>query len=221
MADSRPAPGSRTRLVRHPERGSYDRDTACAILDEALVCHVGFATDGGPMVIPTLFARLDDTIYLHGSAIGRMLTTLAGGVDMCVTVTLVDGLVLARSAFHHSMNYRSVVVLGRGREVTDPDEKWRALEATVNHVLAKRWDAVRQPSDAELRATTVVALPIEEYSVKIRAGGVVDSESDYGLDAWAGVLPLAVTAGEPEPDARLAPGIQVPDEVRRYRRGRR
>ncbi len=218
MADSQPAPGSRTRIVRHPERGSYDRDTACAILDEALVCHVGFATDGGPMVIPTLFARLDDTIYIHGSAIGRMLTTLAGGVDVCVTVTLVDGLVLARSAFHHSMNYRSVVVLGRAREVTDPDQKWRALEATVNHVLAKRWDAVRQPSDAELRATTVVALPIEEYSVKIRAAGVVDSESDYGLDTWAGVLPLAVTAGEPEPDARLTPGIDVPADVRGYRR---
>jgi nitroimidazol reductase NimA-like FMN-containing flavoprotein (pyridoxamine 5'-phosphate oxidase superfamily) len=160
----------RTRVRTHPERGNYDRSVIYAILDEALICHVGLVSNGSPVVIPTLFARLGDTLYIHGSAVGRMQQTMAGGIDVCVNVTLLDGLVFARSAFSHSMNYRSVTVFGRGREVIDPDEKWRALEATVEHVAKGRWRDARQPNEKELAVTSVIAIALDEASAKIRTG---------------------------------------------------
>jgi nitroimidazol reductase NimA-like FMN-containing flavoprotein (pyridoxamine 5'-phosphate oxidase superfamily) len=169
-------------------------------------------------VIPTLYARLGDTLYIHGSAIGRMLTTLAGGVDVCVSVTLLDGIVFARSAFSHSMNYRSVTVFGSGREVTDPSEKLRALEATVEHVAAGRWNDARQPNEKELAATTVVAIPLREASAKVRTGGPKDAEADYALPVWAGVVPLALRADAPVDDPRNLPGIPQPAYPRMGRR---
>ena len=211
-------PTSRTRLVRHPERGRFDRALVHHVLDEGLVCHVGFVTGGQPFVIPTVHARVGDHLYVHGSAASRMLRTLAGGTPVCVTVTLLDGLVLARSAFHHSVNYRSVVVLGTAVPVVDPDEKEAALHALVEHVLAGRMADVRPPSPKELAATLVLRLPIEEASAKVRTGPPVDDEGDYGRTTWAGVLPLAVAAGEPVPDPRLPHGVPVPAAVSRYRR---
>ena len=189
----------RTRVRRLPKRGHYDRDTIHAILDEALVCHVGFVVEGAPVVIPTIQWREGDTLYVHGSAASRMLRALKGGVDVCVTVTLIDGLVLARSAFHHSMNYRSVVVFGKAREV-DGEEKLRALDSLVEHVMRGRSRDVRPPNEIELRATTVLALPLDEASAKIRTGGPVDDEEDYALPIWAGVVPLKLTRGEPVAD---------------------
>ena len=210
----------RTTLARHPERGSYDQDVVYRILDEALICHVAFVAGGQPVVIPTLFARVDDTLYIHGSAIGRMLRTLAGGVEVCVNVTLLDGVVFARSAFSHSMNYRSVAVFGCAREVTDPAEKIRALEATVEHVARGRWDDARRPSANELAATTVVAVPLGEASAKIRNGGPKDHEADYALPIWAGVVPLRLQAEAPEPDARNLPTVAAPPYARSYSRTR-
>ncbi|HEX6086479.1 MAG TPA: pyridoxamine 5'-phosphate oxidase family protein [Thermoanaerobaculia bacterium] len=195
----------RTKVRRLAKRGSYDRETIHAILDEALVCHVGFVVDGAPVVIPTIHWREGDTLYVHGSAASRMLRSLKGGVDACVTVTLVDGLVLARSAFHHSMNYRSVVVFGKAREVTD-GEKISALEGLVEHVMKGRSRDVRQPNEIELKQTLVLALPLEEASAKIRTGGPVDDEEDYALPVWAGVVPLKLTRGEPIADQ----GVSVP-----------
>lgn len=189
----------RTKVRRLPKRGNYDRETIQSILDEALVCHVGFVVDGAPVVIPTIHWREDDTLYVHGSAASRMLRSLKGGVDACVTVTLIDGLVLARSAFHHSMNYRSVVVFGNAREVTG-DEKIRALDGLVEHVMKGRSRDIRQPNEIELKQTLVLALPLEEASAKIRTGGPVDDEEDYALPIWAGVVPLTLTRGEPVPD---------------------
>src|SRR5256885_1220330 len=170
MESSSFQPTPRTDVRRHPERARYDRETVYQVIDEALICHVGFVADGRPVVIPTLHARLGDTLYIHGSAMARMLRTLAEGVEVCVTVTLVDGLVLARSAFAHSINYRSVVVLGRAREVTGAEEKWEALRATVEHAVPGRWDDVRWPEASELQLTAVVALPLEEASAKVRTG---------------------------------------------------
>jgi nitroimidazol reductase NimA-like FMN-containing flavoprotein (pyridoxamine 5'-phosphate oxidase superfamily) len=210
----------RTTLARHPERGSYDQNVVYRILDEALICHVAFVAGEQPVVIPTLFARIDDTLYIHGSAIGRMLRTLAGGVEVCVNVTLLDGLVFARSAFSHSMNYRSVAVFGRAREVTDPAEKIRALEATVEHVARGRWADARQPTANELAATTVVAIPLCEASAKIRSGGPKDVEADYALPIWAGVLPLRLHAEAPEPDGRNLPGLAAPPYAHSYTRTR-
>jgi uncharacterized protein len=210
---------ARTTLARHPERGSYDKDVVYRILDEALICHVGFVAGGQPVVIPTLFARVEDTLYIHGSAIGRMLRTLAEGVEVCVNVTLLDGLVFARSAFSHSMNYRSVAVFGCAREVTDPAEKIRALEATVEHVARGRWDDARRPTANELAATTVVAVPLGEASAKIRGGGPKDHEADYALPIWAGVVPLRLQADAPEPDPRNLPGMEAPAYARSYVRG--
>lgn len=206
----------RTTVRRMPKRGVYDRPTIEAILDEALICHVGFVADGQPVVIPTIHARLGETLYFHGSAASRMLRTLKDGVPVCVTATILDGLVLARSAFNHSMNYRSVVVFGSAREVTDADEKSRALEAVVEHVVAGRSRDVRSPNEKELKATLVLALPIDEASAKIRTGPPVDDEADYAMQTWAGVLPLALTPGAPVPDERVI--AEVPEYVRGYGR---
>jgi uncharacterized protein len=207
----------RTTVQRLPERGHYDRETANAILDEALICHVGFAPEGQPFVIPTIHARLGGTLYLHGSAASRMLRA-GKAFPVCVTVTLLDGLVMARSAFHHSMNYRSVVVLAQAREVTDAEEKVAALRAIVEHVAAGRWDEVRWPTELELKATTVLAVPIDEASTKIRSGPPKDDEEDYARDTWAGVIPLRVVPGEPIADPLLRDGILPSDVVSAYRR---
>lgn len=214
----------RTTVRRLPTRGNYDRETVNAILDEALICHIGFVVPsknapndaGAPAVIPTIHWREGDTLYVHGSVASRMLRTLKDGVEACVTVTLLDGLVLARSAFHHSMNYRSVVVYGKAREVTDREEKIRALEALVEHVVRGRSSEVRAPNESELRVTSVLALPIGEASAKIRTGGPVDDEEDYALPVWAGVVPLRLVAGEPVADRDVA--SEVPGYAADYQR---
>lgn len=208
----------RTQLRRLPERGRFDRDVVHAILDEALVCHVGFAVGGQPFVIPTTHARVGDRLYVHGSAASRMLRTLSGGVPVCVTVTLIDGLVLARSAFHHSVNYRSVVLLGTAEAVGDVAEKRAALDALIEHVVGGRGADVRPPTDNELRATLVLRLPIAEASAKVRTGPPLDDEADYARPGWAGVLPLSLTPGLPVPDPRLPEGVPVPESIARYRR---
>ena len=205
----------RTQVKRLAKRGHYDRDTIHAIVDEALICHAGFVVDGAPVVIPTIHWREGDTLYVHGSAASRMLRTMRGGVDACVTITLLDGLVLARSAFHHSMNYRSVVVFGKAREVTG-EEKLRALTALVEHVVRGRSAEVRAPNEMELRQTLVLALPLDEASAKIRTGGPVDDEEDYALPVWAGVLPLRLTPSAPVPDQGVT--ADVPEYVARYQR---
>ena len=200
MAAPRLSRTERTKLRRKAERGRYDRDTVAAILDEALICHVGFAVDGRPWVVPTAFARVGESVYLHGATGNFALRALAAGAEACVTVTLLDGLVLARSAFHHSMNYRSVMLFGRAQRVTDDEEKHAALVAIVDHMVPGRSGATRLPSPAELRSTLVVRFPIEEGSAKVRAGGPIDDPVDLDLPHWAGVIPLAVVRGEPEPD---------------------
>lgn len=209
---------SRTRLRRLPKRGTFDRKVVYSILDEAFICHVGFAVDGQPYVIPTGFARLDDDLYIHGSAASRMMRSLAAGIDVCVTVTLIDGLVLARSAFHHSVNYRSVVILGKAAAVEDAAEKNKALEAFTEHIVPGRWPEIRWPNEIELKATTVLKLSIEESSAKIRMGDPIDDEEDYTMDVWAGVLPLALEIGKAVPDMRLKDGIEEPRYVSEYRR---
>lgn len=208
----------RTRLKRLPKRGSFDRAAIYAILDEAFICHVGFAVDGQPYVIPTGFARVGDDIYIHGSSASRMLRTLSDGVKVCLTVTLVDGLVLARSAFHHSINYRSVVVLGMATLIEDAKEKNAALQALTEHIVPGRWAEVRWPNELELKATSVLKLPIDEASAKIRTGGPIDDEEDYALDVWAGVLPLTIKTGIPIADERSLKEIAVPENIGHYRR---
>jgi uncharacterized protein len=203
-------PTERTTVTRLPARGAYDRAVVHQILDEALICHLGFVVNGQPFVIPTIHVRVGETIYVHGSPASRMLRTLEQGVPACVTVTHVDGLVLARSAFHHSMNYRSVVVFGTATVVDDPATKFEILHALTNHLIRGRWEEIRQPSPEELRRTLVLAIPIEEASAKIRVGPPLDEEEDYDLPVWAGVLPLTLSAGEPRPDPRLAPETAVP-----------
>lgn len=210
---------ARTKLRRLPERGKFERDTVYQILDEGLVCHVGFTVGGLPFVIPTAYARIGDRLLIHGSAASRMLRTLARGADVCVTVTLLDGLVLARSAFHHSMNYRSVVIFGRARVVGDEREIVAALRAFTEHVVPGRWQDVRPPSENELKATLVLSLDIGEASAKVREGAPVDDESDYESDVWAGVIPLRLTAGAPVDDAKLSEGIAVPRYASTYERG--
>ncbi|HLJ60023.1 MAG TPA: pyridoxamine 5'-phosphate oxidase family protein [bacterium] len=207
----------RTKVRRHPERGRYDRAAIDAILDEALMCHVGFVVEGQPYVIPTIHARLGDRVYLHGSAASRMLGTLGGGVPACLTVTLLDGLVLARSGFNHSMNYRSVVVLGTATEVTDEAEKLAGLEAIVEHVVPGRWADARLPTETEMRSTRVLRMPLDEASAKIRTGPPKDDADDLGLDVWAGVIPLRLVPGVPIPDPALAAGVAEPAYVRSYR----
>jgi len=208
----------RTQVKRLQKRGKYDAETVYKILDEAFVCHVGFVVDGQPFVIPTNFGRVGDTVYLHGSAASRMLRTLSGGIPVCVTVTLVDGLVLARSAFHHSVNYRSVVILGTAKLVEDPTEKMEALRLFTEHIMKGRWDEIRWPNEQEMKGTIVLALPLEEVSAKVRVGGPVDDEEDYSLPVWAGVLPLAQTKGVPVPDTRLKEGTPVPQYISNYSR---
>jgi hypothetical protein len=200
----------RTTLKRLPKRGDHQRATVEAILDEALVCHVGFVVDGQPYVIPTIHGRVGDQLYVHGSAASRMLRTLSEGVAACVTVTLIDGLVMARSAFHHSMNYRSVVVLGTARLVEDPAQKLDALRAIVEHVSPGRWAEAREPNANELKATSVLRLPIAEASAKIRSGPPIDDEEDYALPIWAGVLPLRLMAQAAVADPRLHPQAPAP-----------
>lgn len=214
MADRGKAPSDRTRVRRHPERGRYEREVVDAILDEALVCHVGFVHDGQPYVIPTLLARSGDDLYLHGSSASRMVRDLATGTDVCVTATLVDGIVLARSVFDHSVNYRSAVVIGRAALVGDEAEKERALEAFTEKLVPGRWAEARLPTPTELKATGVLRLPLAECSAKARAGGPGGGDGpDAELDVWAGVVPLSIHAGLPEPDALLRPGIPVPASV--------
>jgi nitroimidazol reductase NimA-like FMN-containing flavoprotein (pyridoxamine 5'-phosphate oxidase superfamily) len=199
------------------ERGVYDPATIEALLDEALICHVGVVVDGAPVVLPTVHARRDRTLYLHGARANAMLRA-ADGAEVCVTATLVDGLVLARSAFHHSVNYRSVVVRGRGRAVTDPAEQRSAMEAIVEHVAPGRSAETRAPSEAELRATLTLAVPLEEASAKVRTGPPIDEPEDHALPHWAGVLPLTVVAGAPRPDPDLPADRPVPPSVRSWRR---
>jgi nitroimidazol reductase NimA-like FMN-containing flavoprotein (pyridoxamine 5'-phosphate oxidase superfamily) len=209
----------RVRLRRRRERGRYDRAAIDAILDEALIAHLGVVDpDGQPLVLPVLHARRGDIVYVHGSAASRTMRTLAGGAPACLTVSLLDGLVLARSAMHHSANYRSVVLLGRAASVLDRAHKLAAFEAIVEHIVPGRWADVRPPSENELRATSVLVFPIEEGSAKIRSGPPVDDEEDYTLPAWAGVLPLLTHVGAPQPDPRLRAGIQAPPYVNAYRR---
>jgi len=203
-------PTERTQVKRLPKRGVYDREQVHAILDEGFICHVGFVADGQPYVIPTGYARAGEVLYIHGSAASRMLRALGQGAPLCVNVTLVDGLVLARSAFHHSMNYRSVVVLGQARLVTDDEEKMEALGHFTNHIVAGRWDQVRLPTEQELKSTTVLALPLDEVSAKVRTGGPIDDEEDYSLPVWAGVLPMHPQFGQPVPDPRLHPDAAPP-----------
>jgi nitroimidazol reductase NimA-like FMN-containing flavoprotein (pyridoxamine 5'-phosphate oxidase superfamily) len=200
----------RTQLKRLPQRGNYDEATIHAILDEAFLCHVGFVVDGQPYVIPTGYGRSGNRLYIHGSAASRMLRTLSGGVEVCVTVTLVDGFVLAKSAFHHSFNYRSVVILGKARVVEDPTEKMEALRCVTDHIVSGRWDEVRIPNEQELKATLVLALPLEEVSAKIRNGPPVDDEEDLALPVWAGVVPIRLAVSEP-----AEPGLDLTRFARR------
>ena len=211
-------PTSRTRVVREPDRAVYEREDIYRILDEGFLCHVGFSVDGQPFVIPTSYGRKDANLYIHGSAASRMLRQMKDGVPVCVTVTLLDGLVLARSIFNHSMNYRSVVVLGKAMLVDDPEEKLEALRILSEHIIPGRWNDIRQPNDRELKATSVLRLPIEEFSAKVRQGPAIDDEEDYSFPTWAGVVPIEMTVGEPIPDSRLVPPRDVPSYVKNYSR---
>ena len=212
------APSARTRLVREADRAVYDRAAAYRILDEGFICHVGFVVDGQPFVIPTGYGRVGDNLYIHGSAASRMLRRVDEGVAVCVTVTLLEGLVLARSIFNHSMNYRSVVILGTARAVNDPTEKLEALRLLSEHILPGRWVESRQPNEKELKATLVMRLPIEEFSAKVRQGPPVDDEEDYSFSTWAGVIPLEMVAGKPVSDSRLRAGQTVPEYATNYSR---
>jgi len=211
-------PTTRTRVVREPERGVYDRETVYRILDEGFICHVGFAMDGQPFVIPTAYGRKGSSLYIHGSAASRMLRQMKEGVPVCVTVTLLDGLVLARSVFNHSMNYRSVVILGKATLVDDPAEKLEALRILSEHILPGRWKDARQPNERELKATSVLRVPIEEFSAKVRTGPPVDDAEDYSFPTWAGVLPLEVKAGTSIRDPKLDQERDVPRYVEHYSR---
>jgi nitroimidazol reductase NimA-like FMN-containing flavoprotein (pyridoxamine 5'-phosphate oxidase superfamily) len=211
-------PTQRTRVIREPDRGVYDRETIYRILDEGFLCHVGFSVEGQPFVIPTSYGRKDADLYIHGSAASRMLRKIKAGVPVCVTVTLLDGLVLARSVFNHSMNYRSVVILGKATLVDDPQEKLTALRVLSEHIIPGRWDDARQPNEKELKATSVLRVPIEEFSAKVRTGPPIDDEEDYSFPTWAGVMPLQTTVGNPINDPRLESVRAVPDYVQNYSR---
>jgi nitroimidazol reductase NimA-like FMN-containing flavoprotein (pyridoxamine 5'-phosphate oxidase superfamily) len=212
-------PSARTRVVREAIRGVYDRETVYQILDEGFLCHVGFAVDGQPFVIPTSYGRKDASLYIHGSAASRMLRQMKEGVSVCITVTLLDGLVLARSVFNHSMNYRSVVILGKATLVDDAQEKLEALRLLSEHILPGRWDDSRQPNERELKQTSVLRVPIEEFSAKVRVGPPIDDEEDYSFPTWAGVVPLEMVARPPIDDAKLLPGEEAPEYAKHYTRG--
>ena len=211
------APTARTRVKRLPKRASYDREVINELLDTALVCHVGFAIAGQPYVIPTLQVRIDDRLYIHGSAASRMLGNAAANTPLAVTVTHIDGLVMARSAFHHSVNYRSVVILGTATLVTDHAEKLAVMKGLIDHVAPGRWDQIRQPNEKELDATSVLSIPIEEASAKVRVGGPIDDEADYALPIWAGEIPITTTTLAPVADSRLDPATPIPPHVSEYR----
>ena len=210
------APSDRTRVQRLPKRGAYDKNTIHAILDEGMVCHVGFSIDGQPYVMPMTYARDGDRILVHGSRASRAMKAVASGVDVCVTVTHNDGLVLARSAFHHSMNYRSVVLLGRGRSIDDPKEKLDAFRRYFDALIPGRWNDVRSPNEVEMDQTLMVEIPVDEASAKARTGPPSEEEEDYALDMWAGVIPMKVTMDAPVADDQLRDGIEIPDYVRDY-----
>ncbi len=211
-------PSERTRAVREAHRGVYDRESIYKILDEGYVCHAGFAVDGQPYVIPTLFARIGDAIYFHGSAASRMLRNVSDGIPVCVTVTLTDGFVLARSVFNHSMNYRSVVALGRADLVDAPEEKLEALHAFTEKIMPGRWNDARQPNEKELKATSILRLPLTEVSAKVRVGPPEDDAPDYALPVWAGVIPLSLTPGAPIRDEKCDPSIPTPGYAAQYKR---
>jgi uncharacterized protein len=208
----------RTRVVREPQRAVYDREVIYKILDEAFVCHVGFTMDGQPYVIPTMFARVGEAIYIHGSAASRMLRGLSSGLPVCVTVTLLDGLILARSVFNHSMNYRSAVVLGHAMLIDNPDEKLRVLQAFTEKLIHGRWNDARQPNERELKATSILKLPLTEVSAKVRVGGVEDDAEDYALPVWAGVIPLRLVADPAIRDPRCDASLPTPPYALEYRR---
>jgi uncharacterized protein len=214
----RVTPTQRSQIKRVPQRGNYERQVIYEILDEGLVCHVGFVVDGQPFVIPTTYGRVEDQLYIHGSPASRMLQSLQTGIEVCLTVTLLDGLVLARSAFHHSMNYRSVVIFGTATIVQDAEQKLAALRAFTDHVVPKRWAQVRQPSRQELQGTLVLSLPLAEASAKVRTGPPLDDEADYTLPVWAGVVPLQLVAKEAIADSRVQSTINIPAEVQNYTR---
>ena len=211
-------PTGRVKVVREPHRGAYDRETIYSILDEAFVCHIGFAVEGQPYVIPTLFARVGDAVYFHGSAASRMLRNLAGGIPACLTATITDGFVLARSVFNHSMNYRSVVALGTATLVDEPAEKVRALHAFTEKILPGRWNDARQPNEQEIKGTSILRLPLTEASAKMRVGPPQDDEEDYALPVWAGVIPLRLAAGAPIRDARCEASMPLPSYLENYKR---
>jgi len=217
MADSF-APTERTRVLREPQRGVYDREEIYEILDEGMVCHVGFSVEGQPHVIPTLYARIGEAIYFHGSAASRMLRGLSGGASVCLTVTLTDGIVVARSIFNHSMNYRSVVVLGKATIADEPEEKLEALRAFSEKILPGRWEDARKPNAQELKATSILRLPLTEVSAKVRTGPPMDDTPDLPLPIWAGVIPLRMVADPPIRDAGCSPEIPAPEYVLRYQR---
>jgi uncharacterized protein len=207
-------PTERTKVRRHAERGVYDMEQIYSILDEGYICNLGFAVDGQPYVIPTAYGRSGSQIYIHGSAVSRTLCSLAEGINVCATVTLVDGFVLARSAFRHSINYRSVIILGKARLVTDAVEKMKALRCFTNHLVPNRWEEVRSPNETELLKTSVLSLPIKEASAKVRSGPPLDLEDDYPIRVWAGIVPVRTQLGEPVPDAHVFPSIPVVDRRR-------
>lgn len=212
------AVSDRTRVVREANRAVYDREAIYKILDEGFVCHVGFVADGQPFVIPTMFARVDDAIYFHGSAASRMLRGAAAGLPVCVTVTLTDGLVLARSVFNHSMNYRSVVTLGTATPISEPAEKLAALQAFTEKLIPGRWEDARQPNEQELKATSILKLPLNEVSAKVRTGGVEDDAADYALSVWAGIIPLRLAAESAIRDERCDTSIPTPRYAANFRR---
>jgi len=209
MPDTFPS-SDRTRVVREANRAVYDRDAIYRILDEGLVCHIGFADEGQPFVIPTMYARIGNNLYVHGSAASRMLRGLSTGLPVCITVTLTDGLILARSVFNHSMNYRSVVALGQATLIDDPAEKLGALQAFTEKLIPGRWNDARQPNERELKATSILKLPLTEFSAKVRIGDVEDDAEDYALPVWAGVIPLRLVADAPLRDNRCDPAIPTP-----------
>jgi nitroimidazol reductase NimA-like FMN-containing flavoprotein (pyridoxamine 5'-phosphate oxidase superfamily) len=220
MPESLPAKPAttRTEVRRLPTRGAYDAHTIHAILDEGLICHVGFVHEGSPFVIPTGHARVGDHLLIHGSSASRMIRALSLEVEACITVTLIDGLVLARSAFNHSMNYRSVVILAKGTKIEDPEAKMQALQQITERLVPNRWADIRWPSDQEMKATTVLSFPLTEASAKIRTGPPKDEEEDYALEVWAGILPLSLIPGIPVPDEKNLPGLEVPTYIQNYKR---